>query len=89
MLYGYFLLLYMHGQNSLVDAATGFYEIPNLQVQVWWLIFLAGSGGSLLLLILEKIRGLVDKGQWDNRNDKRIDGKILWKPLIQGVILKD
>jgi hypothetical protein len=56
MFCGYFLLLYMHGHNALVNTTKAFYEIPNLPVQAWWLIFLVGSGGSLLLLVLEKIR---------------------------------
>ena len=57
MLCGYFLLLYMHGHYGFVKTFKVFYEIPNLQVQSWWLIFLAGLGGSFLLLALEKIRG--------------------------------
>lgn len=57
MLCGYFLLLYMHGHNTLIRAGKMFYEIPNLQMQAWWLIFLGGLGGSCLLLALEKIRG--------------------------------
>lgn len=57
MLCGYFLLLYMHGHNTLIRAGKMFYEIPNLQLQAWWLIFLGGLGGSFLLLALEKIRG--------------------------------
>lgn len=57
MLCGYFLIFYMHGHNGLVNTIKAFYEIPNLQVQAWWLIFLGGMGGSLSLLVLEKIRG--------------------------------
>jgi cation-transporting P-type ATPase E len=61
MLCGYFLLLYMHGHNGLIKATKMFYEIPNLQMQAWWLIFLVGLAGSLLLLALEKIRSRLVK----------------------------
>ncbi len=54
---GYFLLLYMHGRYGFINTIKAFYEIPNLQVQSWWLIFLAGLGGSVVLLVVEKIRG--------------------------------
>ena len=56
LLCGYFLLLYLHGHRGLIKVIKAFYEIPNLQVQAWWLIFLVGLGGSLFLLVLEKIR---------------------------------
>jgi cation-transporting P-type ATPase E len=61
MLCAYFLLLYMHGHNDIINTIKMFYEIPNLPVQAWWLIFQAGLCGSLLLLILEKIRGWLIK----------------------------
>ncbi len=61
MLGGYFLLLYMHGYNFLVKTIKLFYEIPNLHVQSWWLIFLIGLAGSFLLLMVEKIRGWLIK----------------------------
>ncbi len=64
MLCGYFLILYMHGHSGLVKAIKAFYEIPNLQVEAWWLIFLAGLGGSISLLILEKVRGWLIKTNW-------------------------
>ncbi len=54
---GYFLLLYMHGRYGFINTIKAFYEIPQLQVQSWWLIFLAGLGGSVVLMVLEKIRG--------------------------------
>ncbi len=57
MLGGYFLLLYMHGNNVFVKTSKVFYEIPNLHMQSWWLILLAGLGGSLLLLVVQKMRG--------------------------------
>ena len=57
MLCGYFLILYMHGHNGLINTIKAFYEIPNLQVDAWWLIFVVGIGGSISLLIIEKVRG--------------------------------
>jgi hypothetical protein len=34
-----------------------FYEIPHLQAQSWGLILPVGLGGSLLLVLVEKLRG--------------------------------
>lgn len=42
-------------------APSACYEIPNLQVQAWRLIFVAGLGGSRLLLVVEKIRGWLNQ----------------------------
>ncbi len=61
MLCGYSLLLYMHGHSKIFEIVKGFYEIPNLQAPAWWLIFLTGLGGSVVLLALEKIRGWLIK----------------------------
>jgi hypothetical protein len=34
-----------------------FYELPHLQAQSWGLILPVGLGGSLLLVLVEKLRG--------------------------------
>jgi len=57
LLGGYFLLLCLPGNHMFQKTLEFFYEIPHLQAQSWGLILPVGLGGSLLLVLVEKLRG--------------------------------
>jgi cation-transporting P-type ATPase E len=57
LLGGYFLLLCLPGNQMFMKDLKLFYEIPRLQAQSWGLILPVGLGGSLLLVLVEKLRG--------------------------------